>query len=109
MADAPRETTLSASQYRQLVDFVDEKEHRGMIRLAEIPHMVGGYVELQLLDAEGAPIARSGSCSRSDVLGTVASGSTPHPATGLLSFRTRLDQPLSPHSRVCRLPSVAGG
>jgi hypothetical protein len=58
MADAPTETTLSASQYRQLVDFVDEKRHHGMIRLVELPHLATGYLELQLLDAEGAPTAK---------------------------------------------------
>jgi hypothetical protein len=44
MADPPTETTLSASQYRQLVDFVDEKQHRGMIRFVELP-LATGYPE----------------------------------------------------------------
>jgi hypothetical protein len=56
--ESVRETRLSPSQYRQLVDFVDESKHDGDIRLVDLPHLGTGYLEAELLDPEGAPTAK---------------------------------------------------
>jgi hypothetical protein len=49
--------SLTASQVRQLVKFVEEQDHDKSILLREAPNLGGGYVELVVLDANGEPTA----------------------------------------------------